>query len=188
MPAPTGRVFAGSEVSRLCPIEHGLDPTTHATGRLRLRCPNRFQDSHHHRDVDVTDRDRAELRIDVRCEGIRPLLSMLCFALLCFALLCATQPCESRCRPSHTERISSIVRPRPSSRYSPPRGARAGRSCQRPTDAALRLSSAHRRDRFLLTRRGPSPRLALKHVAQTPALRAATPDAQIEPATVSVET
>src|SRR5262249_20063313 len=80
MPAPPGRVFAGSEASRLCPIEHRLNPTTHATGRLRLRCPNRFQDFHHHRDVDVTDRDRAELRIDVRYEGIRPLLSMLCIA------------------------------------------------------------------------------------------------------------
>src|SRR5260221_13493303 len=31
-------------------------------------------------------------------------------------------------------------------------------------------------------------RLALKHVAQTPTLRAAAPDAQIEAATVSVET
>src|SRR5262249_4945100 len=80
MPAPPGRVFAGSEASRLCPIEHGLNPATHATGRLTLRCPNRFYDSPHHRDVDVSDRDSAELRIDVRCEGIRPLLSMLCVA------------------------------------------------------------------------------------------------------------
>src|SRR5262249_29987870 len=180
MPAPPGRIFASSEVSRLCPIEHRLDPTTHATGRLRLSCPNRFQDSHHHRDVDVTDRDRAELRIDVRCEGIRPLLSMLCIA------------------PPGRVRVDVALRAL----------SECHRSCGLDLlRAILRLAALERVDLVneqqtlccgFLPRIGETvfgypaeahlPRLALKHVAQTPALRTATPHTQIEPATVRVET
>src|SRR5262249_24768173 len=135
---------------------------------------------HHHRDVDVTDRDSAELRIDVRCEGIRPLLSMLCVA--------------------PPGRVRVDVRLRTLSEYH--------RSCGLDLlRAILRLATLKRVDLvneqqtlrcgflprigepdFCYPAEAHLPRLALKHVAQTPALRAATPDPQIEPATVRVET
>src|SRR6516165_3975528 len=180
MPAPPGRVFAGSETSRLRPIEHGLNPTTHATGRLRFDRPDRFKDSHHHRDVNISDRDRAELGIDVCCQGIRPLLSMLCIA------------------PSGRVRVD--VGPRTL-------GERHVSGGLDLLCAILRLTALERIDLVdeqqtlrcgLLPRisetdfRQPTEahlsRLAFKHVAQTPALRAAPPDTQIEPATIRIET
>jgi hypothetical protein len=59
------------------PVQHGLDPTSHATGDFGLGIPNGLQHSQYQRLIDIVDMHLADHRISTGFEGRGPLLAML---------------------------------------------------------------------------------------------------------------
>ena len=70
---PARRVLALAVAARCRPVEHGLDASPHARGRLGLGQPDRLQHFQHQRRVNLHDGKLAEGRIGVVGERLAPL-------------------------------------------------------------------------------------------------------------------
>ena len=76
MAFPARRVIALAETAGSAVIKHRLDALTDARSGFGLRRPDRFEALHDVRGVDPINRQRAERRLGVCFERVRPLLPM----------------------------------------------------------------------------------------------------------------
>src|SRR6516162_10718621 len=78
MATPSGRVLALAKAARRRPTEHRLNTPAQPRGGLGLRLPDRLEDPHDKRHINVLHGERSEHRIDIGAERARPLGGMLC--------------------------------------------------------------------------------------------------------------
>ena len=144
----------------------------HSTRGLRLRCPQRLDNFHHHRHVDAADEHGAKNRGDVGREGVRPLLAVPHFS----RPACGVRRPRGR-RTLWRARLRSSV-------FSALRRASGRPLSTSKSRCALAFFRASDRPIF---ERPPRPISRALPCDTNATLRAATTDAEVEAASVSVE-